>query len=130
MSSRKVIATSEAPAAIGPYSQGVVVEGGRTLYTSGQIALDPATGQVVGGGDVKLQTERVLDNLQAILVAAGMDFGNVVRCGIFLADLQDFGVVNELYGVRFSVVPPARATVQVAGLPKGVLVEIDAIAVG
>ncbi|MBK6917316.1 MAG: RidA family protein [Deltaproteobacteria bacterium] len=130
MSSRKVIATSEAPAAIGPYSQGVVVEGGRTLYTSGQIALDPATGQVVGGGDVKLQTERVLDNLQAILVAAGMDFGNVVRCGIFLADLQDFGVVNELYGARFSAAPPARATVQVAGLPKGVLVEIDAIAVG
>lgn len=130
MSSRKVIATSEAPAAIGPYSQGVVVEGGRTLYTSGQIALDPTTGQVVGGGDVKLQTERVLDNLQAILVAAGMDFGNVVRCGIFLADLQDFGVVNELYGARFSAAPPARATVQVAGLPKGVLVEIDAIAVG
>lgn len=130
MSSRKVIATSEAPAAIGPYSQGVVVEGGRTLYTSGQIALDPATGQVVGVGDVKLQTERVLDNLQAILTAAGMDFGNVVRCGIFLADLQDFGVVNELYGARFSAAPPARATVQVAGLPKGVLVEIDAIAVG
>lgn len=130
MSSRKVIATSEAPAAIGPYSQGVVVEGGRTLYTSGQIALDPATGQVVGVGDVKVQTERVLDNLQAILTAAGMDFGNVVRCGIFLADLQDFGVVNELYGARFSAAPPARATVQVAGLPKGVLVEIDAIAVG
>ncbi|MBX7082442.1 MAG: RidA family protein [Nannocystaceae bacterium] len=129
MTTRSVIHTDKAPAAIGPYSQGVVVEGGRTLYTSGQIALDPATGEIVGPGDVKAQTIRVLDNLAAILDAAGMRFADVVRCGIFLADLRDFAVVNELYGARFVDNPPARATVQVAGLPKGALVEIDAIAV-
>ncbi|MFO0633361.1 MAG: RidA family protein [Nannocystaceae bacterium] len=129
MTTRSVIHTDKAPAAIGPYSQGVVVEGGRTLYTSGQIALDPASGEIVGPGDVKAQTIRVLDNLAAILEAAGMSFRDVVRCGIFLADLGDFATVNELYGARFVDNPPARATVQVAGLPKGVLVEIDAIAV-
>jgi 2-iminobutanoate/2-iminopropanoate deaminase len=129
MTTRSVIHTDKAPAAIGPYSQGVVVEGGRTLYTSGQIALDPASGEIVGPGDVKAQTIRVLDNLAAILEAAGMSFRDVVRCGIFLGDLKDFATVNELYGARFVDNPPARATVQVAGLPKGVLVEIDAIAV-
>ncbi|MCA9695196.1 MAG: RidA family protein [Myxococcales bacterium] len=127
---RETVATAEAPAAIGPYSQGVVVAGGRTLYTSGQIALDPKTGAIVGEGDVRVQTERVLDNLAAVLAAAGMDFARVVRAGIFLADLGDFAVVNELYARRFHSAPPARSTVQVAGLPKGVLVEIDLIAVG
>jgi 2-iminobutanoate/2-iminopropanoate deaminase len=107
----------------------VQVTGGRTLYISGQIPLDPATGEIVGAGDVKAQTERVLDNLAAILRAADMDFGNIVRCGIFLTDLQDFAEVNGCYGARFSAEPPARATVQVTALPKGVLVEIDAIAV-
>jgi 2-iminobutanoate/2-iminopropanoate deaminase len=126
---RQIISTKDAPAAIGPYSQGVLVSGGRTLYTSGQIALDPATGAVVGEADVRAQTERVLDNLAAILAAAGMSFADVVRAGIFLADLRDFAVVNECYGKRFSAAPPARATVQVAGLPKGVLVEIDLVAV-
>jgi 2-iminobutanoate/2-iminopropanoate deaminase len=107
----------------------VLVSGTRTLYCSGQIALDPESGEVVGPGDVAVQTERVLDNLQGVLEAAGMEFGNVVRAGIFLADMQDFAVVNELYGRRFSDSLPARATVAVAGLPKGALVEIDAIAV-
>lgn len=127
---RQTISTPDAPAAIGPYSQAVLVEGGRTLYVSGQIALDPKTGTIVGEGDVRAQTQRVLENLEAILHAGGMGFGNVVKAGIFLADLADFAVVNELYGARFATDPPARATVQVAGLPRGVRVEIDAIAVG
>jgi 2-iminobutanoate/2-iminopropanoate deaminase len=126
---RTIVKTPHAPAAIGPYSQAVQVTGGRTLYLSGQIALDPATGEIVGAGDVKAQTERVLDNLAAILRAADMDFGNIVKAGIFLTDLQDFGTVNTCYGARFTADPPARATVQVSALPKGVLVEIDAIAV-
>jgi 2-iminobutanoate/2-iminopropanoate deaminase len=127
---RETIATQKAPAAIGPYSQAVAVTGGRTLYTSGQIPLDPATGKMVGDGDVRAQTEQVLANLEAVLQAAGMTWDHVVRCGIFLADLGDFAVVNEIYARRFGDAPPARATVQVAGLPKGALVEIDAIAVG
>lgn len=126
---RDIIQTSAAPAAIGPYSQAVVVSGGRTLYSSGQIALDPASGQMVGSGDVAAQTRQVLDNLHAVLEAAGMGFSDVVRAGIFLADLGDFAVVNELYGERFSTAPPARATVQVARLPKDALVEIDVVAV-
>ena len=127
---REIIETPDAPKAIGPYSQAVAVSGGRTLYCSGQIALDPGTGQIVGEGDVAAQTRRVLDNLAAVLGAANMTFDHVVKAGIFLADMADFGAVNELYGERFAVDPPARATVQVAGLPKGVLVEIDAVAVG
>lgn len=126
---REIIATPSAPAAIGPYSQGVVVSGGRTLYSSGQIALDPATGSIVGQGDVRAQTVRVLDNLQAVLEAAGMSFADVARAGIFLADMGDFAAVNELYSQRFPSAPPARSTVQVARLPKDVLVEIDVIAV-
>jgi len=125
---RQIVQSPDAPAAIGPYSQAVLVTGGRTLYVSGQIALDPTTGTMVGSGDVRAQTERVLDNLAAILKAADMGFANVVRCGIFLADLADFAAVNELYARRFNRAHPARATVQVAGLPKGALVEIDAIA--
>jgi len=126
---REIIATSAAPAAIGPYSQAVVVSGGRTLYSSGQIALDPATGQIVGQGDVRAQTVRVLDNLQAVLQAAGMGFSDVVKAGIFLADMNDFAAVNELYAQRFPAAPPARSTVQVARLPRDVLVEIDVVAV-
>lgn len=129
-SKREIIATPSAPAAIGPYSQGVVVSGGRTLYSSGQIALDPATGSIVGQGDVRAQTLRVLDNLQAVLEAAGMSFANVAKAGIFLADMGDFATVNELYAQRFPSAPPARSTVQVARLPKDVLVEIDVVAVG
>ena len=127
---RQIVQTSGAPAAIGPYSQAVLVEGGRTLYVSGQIALDPATGAIVGDGDIRLQTARVLANLGAILGAAGMGFGNIVKAGIFLTDMADFAVVNELYGACFDSEPPARATIAVAGLPKSVLVEIDAVAVG
>lgn len=126
---KQIIQTSSAPAAIGPYSQAVVVSGGRTLYSSGQIALHPATGALVGEGDVRAQTRRVLDNLQAVLEAAGMRFADVVRAGIFLADMGDFAAVNELYGERFAHDPPARSTVQVARLPKDVLVEIDVVAV-
>jgi 2-iminobutanoate/2-iminopropanoate deaminase len=125
---REIIATPSAPAAIGPYSQGVVVSGGRTFYSSGQIALDPATGTVVEG-DVRAQTRRVLDNLQAVLQAAGMSFRDVVKAQIFLADMADFAAVNELYAERFPAAPPARSTVQVARLPKDVRIEIDVIAV-
>ncbi|MDC0717243.1 RidA family protein [Nannocystis bainbridge] len=126
---RTVISTPDAPAAIGPYSQGIVVSGGRTLYTAGQIPLDPQTMQIVDG-DIKAQTERVMLNLAAILRAAGMDFASVVRCGIFLKDMKDFAAVNEIYGRHFGDHRPARSTVAVATLPKDVLVEIDAIAVG
>ena len=127
---REVIRTADAPQAIGPYSQAIAVRGGRTVYTSGQIPLDPRTMQIVGEGDIVAQTERVLDNLQAVLTAAGVDFAHVVKTGIFLADMNHFGQVNELYARRFGAEPPARATVQVAYLPRGVLVEIDMIAVG
>ena len=127
---REIIATPNAPAAIGPYSQSVAVTGGRTLYCSGQIALSPGSGELVGGDDVAAQTRQVLDNLGAVLEAGGMGFDDVVKAGIFLANMADFAVVNALYAERFGAAPPARATVQVAGLPKGVKVEIDAIAVG
>jgi 2-iminobutanoate/2-iminopropanoate deaminase len=120
------IHTADAPAAIGPYSQAVSV--GNMVFLSGQIPLDPKTGQIVSG-DIKLETERVLDNLKAVLAAADLSFDNVVRTTIFLTDLNDFAVVNETYGKRFTKVFPARATVQVAALPKGVRVEIDAIAI-
>ncbi|HEY8923717.1 MAG TPA: RidA family protein [Polyangia bacterium] len=125
----EIISTQAAPAAIGPYSQAVAAApGARLIFCSGQIALDPRTGEVVGAGDVRAQTERVMENLGAVLTAAGASFSNVVKTTIFLVDLQDFATVNEVYGRRFPSHPPARATVQVAGLPKGVLVEIDAIA--
>jgi 2-iminobutanoate/2-iminopropanoate deaminase len=127
--SRKVIHSDSAPKAIGPYSQAIETRGGRTVYLSGQIALDYSTGQVVEG-DVAAQTEKVMKNLEAVLVGAGMTFGNVARCTIFLVDMNDFGKVNEVYGRYFPVNPPARATVAVAGLPRGVRVEIDAVAVG
>jgi 2-iminobutanoate/2-iminopropanoate deaminase len=126
--SREIIATRSAPAAIGPYSQAVVASGGRTFYSSGQIPLDPATGTLVEG-DIRAQTTRVLDNLAAVLHAAGMSFANVVKTQIFLADMGDFAAVNEVYGQRFTSAPPARSTVQVAGLPKGARIEIDVVAI-
>jgi 2-iminobutanoate/2-iminopropanoate deaminase len=125
---RKTISTAGAPKAIGPYSQAVVAPAGRLVFCSGQIPLDPATGEMVGASDVRVQTKRVLDNLGAVLTAAGASFDAVVKTTIFLADLQDFGTVNEIYGGYFGASPPARATVQAAGLPKGALVEIEAIA--
>jgi 2-iminobutanoate/2-iminopropanoate deaminase len=127
---REVIRTADAPAAIGPYSQAIAIRGGRTIYTSGQIPLDPQTMQIVGEGDIAAQTERVLDNLQGLLAAAGVGFDDVVKTTIFLQDMGHFAQVNELYGRRFKAAPPARSTVQVAYLPRGVLVEIDMIAVG
>ena len=126
--SRQIISTVGAPKAIGPYSQAVVAPAGRLLFCSGQIPLDPQTGEMVGAGDVRAQAERVLENLGAVLAAGGASFGAVVKTTIFLADLQDFAAVNEIYGVYFPESPPARATVQAAGLPKGALIEIEAIA--
>ena len=125
---RTAIASKGAPAAIGPYSQAVVAPAGALVFCSGQIALDPTTGEMVGAGDVRAQTERVLENLGAVLAAAGASFATVVKTTIFLADLQDFGNVNEVYARYFPSQPPARATVQAAGLPRGALIEIDAIA--
>ncbi len=123
---KQIIATDDAPKAIGPYSQ--AVRAGDTVYLSGQIPLDPKTGQLVGG-DIAAQTDRVMNNLRAVLQAAGLSFEHVVRCTIYLMDMNDFGAVNEVYGRYFPANPPARATVQVAGLPKGARVEIDAVAV-
>ncbi|MGE0785931.1 MAG: Rid family detoxifying hydrolase [Sandaracinaceae bacterium] len=123
---RDVIATKDAPAAIGPYSQAVAA--GDTVYLSGQIALDPSTGQMLDG-DVRAQTERVMDNLAAVLAAAGASFASVVKTTIYLADMDDFAAVNETYAKRFEgMTPPARATVEVSRLPKGARVEIDMIA--
>lgn len=126
---KKILHSDEAPKAIGPYSQAVQVDAGRVTFLSGQIPLDPATGALVEG-DIQKQTERVMANLQAVLKAGGLDFTNVVRCTIFLQDMSDFAKVNEVYGRYFPSSPPSRATVQVAALPKGARVEIDAIAVG
>lgn len=120
------IQTSEAPAAIGPYSQ--AIRAGNMVFLSGQVPLDPKTGELVTG-DIRLETERVMDNLAAVLAAAGLTFANVARTTIYLTNLGDFQAVNETYGKRFDKAPPARATVQVAALPKGARVEIDAIAV-
>ena len=122
---KKIYGTKEAPAAIGPYSQ--AVEAGGFLFCSGQIPLDPATGQLVEG-DVAAQTRRVLENLRAVLAAARLGCEHVVRTTIYLVDLADFPRVNEVYGQWFSLNPPARATVQVAALPRGARVEIDAVA--
>jgi len=126
---RTVVQTAGAPAALGPYSQGVLVEGGRTLYIAGQLPIDPQTGNLAGDGDIRVQTGRVLDNIGAILQEAGMGFDELVKVGIFLANFDDFGAVNEVYGSRFSNSPPARTTVQIASFPMGFLIEIDAIAV-
>jgi len=122
---REIISTKDAPQAIGPYSQAVKANG--LIFTSGQIAIDPATQQVITG-DVAAQTDRVLRNLSEILEAAGSGLGKVVRCTVFLKNMSDFAPMNEVYGKYFSTAPPARSTVEVARLPKDVLVEIDVIA--
>ena len=121
----KKIHSDHAPLAIGPYSQAVV--NGSLLFCSGQIALDPKTGQMVPG-DVRVQTARVMENLSAVLTAGGASLAQVVKTTIYLVDMDDFIAVNEIYGSYFSDPPPARATVQVAALPRKALVEIDAIA--
>jgi 2-iminobutanoate/2-iminopropanoate deaminase len=123
--SGKQMNTDKAPAAIGPYSQGIVANG--FLFTAGQIALDPASGHIVEGG-VAEQTERVMTNLEAVLATAGATWADVVKTTVYLHDLSHFPIVNELYGKRLGSARPARSTVQVAGLPRGALVEIDAIA--
>ena len=122
---RQAISSDGAPKAIGPYSQ--AIRAGQLLFLSGQVPLDPATGQLVGG-DIAAQTRRVMDNLGAVLNAAGLSFADIVRTTIFLADINDFAAVNDVYGGYFSAPAPARATVQVARLPKDARVEIDAIA--
>lgn len=122
---RNVIATQDAPKAIGPYSQ--AIQAGGFVFCSGQIAIDPATGQVASG-DIARQTDRVLRNLSEILRAAGSGLEKVVRCTVFLKNMSEFAAMNEVYGKYFSSSPPARSTVEVAGLPKNALVEIDVIA--
>lgn len=122
---KQVIRTTEAPQAIGPYSQ--AVEAGGFVFVSGQIALDPATGQVVAGG-VREQARRVMENAKAVIAAAGCGMQDVVKTTIYLKDLADFAAVNEVYAGYFPADPPARATVEVSRLPKDVLVEIDCIA--
>ncbi len=120
----KTVHTNAAPAAIGPYSQGIVANG--FLFTAGQIAIDPATGQIVAG-DVATQTERVMANLAAVLATVNATWKDVVKTTVFLHDMGDFPVVNEVYGKALGEARPARSTVQVSALPRGVLVEIDAV---
>jgi 2-iminobutanoate/2-iminopropanoate deaminase len=122
----RITHTEKAPAAIGPYSQGVIA--GNLLFTAGQIALDPATGQIVQG-DVTVQAERVMKNLAAVLESAGTSWSEVVKTTVYLQDMADFPRVNEVYGRMIGDARPARSTVQVSALPRGVLVEIDAVAV-
>ncbi len=127
--SKQVIQTNLAPAPVGPYSQAIVATG-KMLFVSGQIAIDPATNQLVYAGDVANQTEQVMANLAAILAAAGATFADVVKTGVFLKNMDDFATVNEIYAGYFDeATAPARACVEVARLPKDVLVEIDCIAV-
>lgn len=123
--SRRIVHTDEAPEAIGPYSQAVIYHD--MVYTAGQIGLDPATGKLVGD-DVESQCERALDNLQAVLKAAGSSFKDVIKATVYLADMGDFPLVNKIYGMRFGEQPPARAAIQAAALPLGARVEIDMIA--
>ena len=125
MSQLQVISTERGPKAIGPYSQAIVM--GDLIYTAGQIALDPASMEVVSGG-IKEQTTRVLANLQAVLEAAGSDLSRVVKTTVFLIDMSDFPAMNEIYAQAFGTHKPARSTVAVSGLPRGVRVEIEVVA--
>ncbi|MBI1803083.1 MAG: RidA family protein [Ignavibacteriae bacterium] len=121
------VLTKQAPAPIGPYSQGIIAKGS-FLFTAGQVAIDPQSGQVVQG-DIKVQTRQVMQNLKAIFEEAGTSLGSVVKTTVFLKDINEFAAMNEVYGEFFSQNPPARSTVEVARLPKDVKVEIEAIAV-
>jgi 2-iminobutanoate/2-iminopropanoate deaminase len=123
---KDIIATTNAPQAIGPYSQATKANG--LIFTAGQIALVPATGQVIEGG-IAAQTERVMENLKGVLEAAGSSLHKVVKTTVFLKDMGDFAAMNEVYGRYFTTAPPARSTVEVARLPKDVRVEIDVIAI-
>ena len=126
MKTLNTVATEKAPQAIGPYSQAIVADS--VIYTAGQVALDPQSGQLVGT-TVADQTEQVLKNLTAVLAAAGSSLGQVVKTTVYLADMADFAAMNEVYARHFGGHRPARSTVQAAGLPKGARVEIDAIAI-
>ncbi len=129
---KATLSVADAPAAIGPYSQAQVVRlhgGNRMVFTSGQIALDPKTG-ALQGADVASQTERVFENIKAILRGAGLTLDDVVKTTVFLADMNDFAAMNDVYARQFSSDPPARSTVAAAGLPKGARVEIEAVAMG
>ncbi|MEP7071567.1 MAG: RidA family protein [Verrucomicrobiota bacterium] len=123
---KKIISTTEAPGAVGPYSQ--AVRTGNVVFCSGQIPLDPQSGQLVEG-DIKAQTKRVLDNITGVLRAEGLNFEHIVKTTIFLTSMNDFQAVNELYGSFFKSEPPARSTVEVSALPKGANVEIEVIAI-
>ncbi len=123
---KQIVAASDAPAAIGPYSQAVVSSGG-LVYTAGQLGLDPRTGELVGPG-IEEQTRQALANLAAVLRAAGSDLGKVLKTTVFLADMNDFAAMNQVYAQFFATTPPARSAVQVARLPKGARVEIEAVA--
>ncbi len=126
---KKIVTSKSAPAAIGPYSQAVLVEAGvGTVYFSGQIALDPATGQLVTGG-VEAETKQVMVNIEGLLKELGTTFDNVVKSTIFLKDIADFAVVNQVYGGYFRKDPPARSTVEVSGLPRNAKVEIEVIVI-
>ena len=125
MGIRQAVATDKAPKAIGPYSQGI--RSGNLLFVSGQVPIDPATGNIIEG-DIKTQTDRVMRNLTAILEAAGGTMDNVLRCTVYLADMNDFAAMNEVYGSYFSQPAPARSTIQAVRLPKDARVEIDVIA--
>lgn len=123
--SKEIIVTDKAPKAIGPYSQ--AVKAGGFLFCSGQIPLDPVTGELLDS-DIRAQTDLVMDNIAAVLAAADLTFADVVKSTIYLTDLANFGAVNEVYGRRFSALPPARSTVEAQGLPRGAKVEIEVIA--
>lgn len=122
---KQIISTTNAPAAIGPYSQAIQMGG--TLYTSGQIAIDPQTGNLAGS-TIEGQTKQVMKNLGNILEAAGYSFGDVIKTTVFITDMSSFGTVNQIYGECFTTNPPARSCVEVKSLPKGALVEIEVIA--
>ncbi len=124
---REIIKTDKAPQAIGPYSQGIKITGGSLLFLSGQIPLDPGTGEIVGKSAGE-QCQRVMDNISQLLAAGGASFSDVVKTTIFLADMKDFAVVNEMYATYFEAAPPARSTVEVSRLPKDVRIEIEMIA--
>ncbi len=124
----EAIRTKKAPAAVGPYSQAIVARAERLIFTAGQIGIDPNTGDGPSG-DIEAQTRRVLANLQEVLAAAGSDWAHVVKTTIFLKNMDDFAVVNAVYGEVVGAPPPARSTVEVSRLPKGALIEIEVVAV-
>jgi len=124
---RVVIKTEKAPAPVGTYNQGIVVEGGKLLFTAGQIPINPATNELIDG-DIREQTRLVLENLKAVLEAAGTDMNHMIKATVFMADLKDFVVVNEVFKEFFTEDPPARSAFQVSALPKGAEIEIEGIA--